>query len=181
MLKIIVPEKELFNENTNEIFSVKETELVLEHSLVSVSKWESKYKKPFMSKEDKSKEEIIDYIKFMTITKNVDDLVYQCLSNDNIKAINDYIQDPMTATWFSEKEKTGKGNGRVITSELIYYYMIALNIPVEFQRWHLNRLITLIEVCNEENKPPKKMSKKDLMNRNSSINAARRKALNTKG
>lgn len=179
MLNIIVPEMEVFNEVTGEFLTLKEQKLQLEHSLVSLSKWESKWCKPFLSKNDKTIEETIDYIKCMTITQNVKDDVYSRLTNKNIEQINKYIDSPMTATTFSNN--TSSKSNEVITSELIYYWMIALNIPMECQKWHLNRLLTLIRVCNIKNSPPKKMSRREIMNRNSALNAARRKRLNTKG
>jgi hypothetical protein len=165
----------------NEIFiEPKKQVLQLEHSLVSISKWESKWCKPFLSKEVMTVEETIDYIRCMTLTQNVNPDVYNYISNENIRQVNQYIEAPMTATWFTE-EKTGKHNNEQVTNELIYYWMTALNIPFECQKWHFNRLITLIRVCNIKNQPPKKMSKKDLMSRNAALNAARRKQLNTKG
>lgn len=178
---IEVPAKEMFDEVHQEFINVPKTTLKLEHSLVSISKWESKWKKPFISKDPKTMEETIDYIKCMTISQNVDDMVYRCISNADIQRINDYIADPMTATWFAENTKK-KQNTRIITSELIYYWMIALNIPVEFQKWHLNRLITLIQVCSEEsNQENKKMTKREMLERNRSINNARKAALHTRG
>ncbi len=181
MLKITVPEMELWDERKEEFVTIKKQTLALEHSLVSLSKWESKWCKPFVSKQDKTHEEIIDYIKCMTLTQNVDDNVYSYMTPENIKKVNEYIDAPMTATWFSEsKGKSGNG-GKQVTSELIYYWMIALNIPFECQKWHLNRLLTLIRVCNEENKPAKKMSTKDVMDRNAALNAARRKQFHSKG
>jgi hypothetical protein len=116
----------------------------------------------------------------MTITQNVDPMVYQCLNNSHIKQINDYIENPMTATTFV-KEQGGKSNGERVTAELIYYWMISLNIPVEFQKWHLNRLLTLIKVCSIKNQPPKKMSRNEILSRNAALNAQRRQQLNTKG
>ena len=154
--------------------------LQLEHSLVSISKWESKWCKAFLSKGEKSIEETLDYIKCMTITQGVDSDVYNHLTMENIRQVNEYIEAPMTATVFYEREKT-RGSREIVTSELIYYWMIALNIPVEFQKWHLNRLLTLIRVCNIKNTPPKKMSRRDIMSRNAALNAARRKSLNTSG
>ena len=116
----------------------------------------------------------------MTLTQNVNPEVYNYLTNGNIKEINEYIGAPMTATYFSD-EKTSKISREQVTAELIYYWMIAFNIPFECQKWHLNRLLTLIKVCNIKNQPPKKRSKKDIMSRNAALNAARRKRLNTKG
>lgn len=180
MLQITIPALELFDEAKNEFVTTKEQTLQLEHSLVSLSKWESKWCKPFLSKQDKTPEELLDYVKCMTITQNVDPDTYRFLTNDNLKQINSYIEAPMTATTFSD-DKNGKKNREIVTAELIYYWMIALNIPFECQKWHLNRLLTLVKVCNIKNQPPKKMSKKELMNRNAALNAARRKQFNTSG
>lgn len=180
MLQIVIPAEELWDEARNEFVTKKEQTLHLEHSLVSLSKWESKWCKPFLSKDTKTFEETVDYVRCMTITQNVDPEVYNRLSNENIKQINDYIDAPMTATWFSD-DKTKKGSSEQTTSELVYYWMISLNIPFECQKWHLNRLLTLIRVCNAKNQPAKKMSKRDVMSRNAALNAARRKQLNTKG
>lgn len=180
MLQITIPAVELFDERINEFISIKEQTLQLEHSLVSLDKWESKWCKPFLSKQDKTPEELLDYVKCMTITQNVDPNVYQFLTDDNLREINSYIEAPMTATTFSDDKNTKK-NREIITAELIYYWMIALNIPFECRKWHLNKLLTLVKVCNIKNQPPKKTSKKDLLARNAALNAARRKQLNTSG
>ena len=181
MLQITVPAFELFDDKNQEFISVKEHTLQLEHSLVSLSKWESKWCKSFLMSKDKTDEQAMDYIRCMTINKNVDPNVYLGLTADHIKEINQYIEAPMTATWFSERESKGKLNNETITSELIYYWMIALQIPVEFEKWHLNRLITLIRVCNIKNQPPKKRARNDLIRDYAALNAARKKQLNTKG
>ena len=181
MLQIKVPlNPEGWDEEKQEFIPPKEQILQLEHSLVSLSKWESKWCKPFLTKQEKTYEETIDYIKCMTLTQNVKPEVYSCLTRENIKQINEYIDAPMTATYISE-DKNGKGSREQVTAELIYYWMIALNIPFECQKWHLNRLITLIRVCNVKNQPPKKMSKRELMNRNAALNAVRKKQFNTNG
>ena len=180
MLKITIPKGELFNEETQEIITCKEQTIQLEHSLVSLSKWESKWHKPFLGKDEKTFEETIDYVRCMTITQNVDPNAYSFLSNKNIEDIKNYIGDPMTATTFFE-EKTGSGKKEIITSEVLYYYMIALNIPFECQKWHLNRLMTLIKVCDIKSQPPKKMGKKATINHYAALNVARRKQLNSKG
>lgn len=185
MLPITITE-EYWDEVNEEFISIEVFTLELEHSLVSLSKWESKWHKPFFSKEEKTPEETIDYVKCMTLNDHVEPKVYDMLNNEHVNKINAYIEDSMTATWFNEEEekrrKAGKGGGKEqITSELIYYWMIALNIPPEYQYWHLNRLITLIRVCEIKNEPPKKMSKRDIFNRNAAINAANRKRFNTKG
>ena len=180
MLQIVIPGQELWDEQKQEFINTKEQVLQLEHSLISLSKWESKWCKVFLSKQEKTQEETIDYIKCMTITPNVDPEVYNHLTRENIKEIEDYIAAPMTATYFSS-DNAGKSSREQVTSELIYYWMIALNIPFECQKWHLNRLLTLIKVCNIKNQPPKKMSKREIMSRNAALNAARRQQLNTKG
>lgn len=180
MLQIVIPGQEFWDEQKQEFINTKEQVLQLEHSLISLSKWEAKWCKVFLSKQEKTQEETIDYIKCMTITPNVDPEVYSHLTRENIKEIEDYIAAPMTATYFSS-DNAGKSSREQVTSELIYYWMIALNIPFECQKWHLNRLLTLIKVCNIKNQPPKKMSKREIMSRNAALNAARRQQLNTKG
>lgn len=180
MLKITIPAREMYDEETNTFRSTKSQTLQLEHSLVSLSKWEAKWCKPFLTPDSKTLEETIDYIKCMTITQNVDPEVYGNLTAENVKAINEYIEAPMTATTFSENKQTG-GKKEITTSELIYYWMISFNIPMECQKWHLNRLLTLIRVCNVKNAPPKKMNKRDVINQYASLNAARRQQLNSKG
>ena len=179
MLTITIPATEEFDEIKGEFVYVKDQTLQLEHSLISISKWESKWQKPFLGKQDKTTDEIIDYIKCMTLN-NVHDNVYGCLSRSNISAINEYISSPMTATTFVE-DKNSKNNREVITAELIYYWMVAHNIPSEYEKWHLNRLLTLIQVCNSYNQPPKKMSKNDIIRNNDALNAARRAAMRTRG
>lgn len=182
MLQITIPARELYDEVNNKFIYEKEQTLQLEHSLVSLSKWESKWCKPFLGKDKLTSEETIDYIRCMTITQNVDSNVYARLTDANIKDVERYIEAPMTATWFPQDGKgKGKSGGEVITNELIYYWMVALNIPLECQKWHLNRLFTLIKVCNAKNKPPKKMSKQEALNQQKALNEARRKRFNSKG
>lgn len=179
MLRITIPSIEWYDDITNEFTSSKEQTLQLEHSLASISKWESRWKKPFLSKEEKTIEETIDYIKCMTTTQNVSDDVYKYITNDNLKEVQKYLEDGMTATTFSNNSN---GSSReIITSELIYYWMISMNIPFECQKWHLNRLLTLINVCSIKNRPAKKLSGKDLAKRNAEINESRRKMLNNGG
>lgn len=185
MLQIVIPASttEIWDEEKQE-FVVSELEkgytLQLEHSLVSLSKWESKWCSPFLSKREKTFEETIDYIKCMTVTRNVPPEVYDRLTEEHMSEISKYIEAPMTATWFPE-DKRGKNNRETITAELIYYWMISMNIPMKCEKWHLNRLITLIRVCSIKNSPPKKMSKREIMNRNAALNAARRQQMNSKG
>lgn len=180
MLEITIPEQEFFNEATNEFITVKPQTIKLEHSLVSVSKWESKWKKPFLDQKKKTREETIDYIRCMTITQNVSPLVYMGLSSKNIEEIAAYVEDSQTATWFNDTNKP-RGQREVLTSELIYYWMVAFNIPIECQKWHLSRLLTLIKICNIKNQKPKKMGKRAVMSDNRALNAARRARLNSKG
>lgn len=180
MLEIIIPDTELWDEVNETFITAKGSTLRLEHSLVSLSKWESRWNKPWLSKEPKTTEESLDYIKCMTLTQNVDPKVYDLLTPKLLDQINRYMESPMTATVINKEKKTG-GPHEQITSELIYYWMISLNIPFECQKWHLNRLLTLINVCSIKNSPPKKMSKKEIMSRNAALNAARKKQLNTKG
>lgn len=179
MLEITIPGIELYDENTNEFIYYSDEKIQLEHSLVSISKWEANWCKPFLNGRDKSPDEILDYIKCMTITEGVTDDVYSRLTQDNFATINDYLGRPMTATTFSNEQ--GKPNREIITSEVIYYWMVSFNIPFECQYWHLNRLLTLIKVCNVKNNPPKKMSKNEILSRNKALNEARRKQLNTRG
>ena len=180
MLEIIVPETELWDEARQEFIYIDRTTLKLEHSLVSLSKWESKWQKPFLVKDPKTNEEMFDYIRCMCLNKAVDPKIFNALTPDNINAINKYINNLMTATTVNKDKKNGI-NREIVTSELIYYWMIALNIPFECPKWHLNRLLTLIEVCNVKNAPPKKYSKRELMSRNAALNKARRQKYNSKG
>ena len=152
----------------------------LEHSLVSLSKWESKYCKPFLSKTEKTYDETLDYIQFMTLTPNVDPRVYMYLTDKQVEEIYAYIEAPMTATTFPDS-KGSSTNNEAITAELMYYWMVALQIPFECQEWHLNKLLTLVKVCNFKNQPPKKMSHQETVSRNKALNEARKKKYNTKG
>lgn len=180
MLQVTIPASEYFNERTGEFHAIRETTLQLEHSLVSVSKWESKWRKPFLGTTEKSAEECIDYVRCMTITQHVDPLVYQFLTPENFQEINAYIEAPMTATTFSERENK-RFNREVVTAEIIYYWMVALNIPFECQKWHLNKLIALVRVCNIKNTPQKKMSRREVTERNRALNEARRKKMHSSG
>jgi len=181
MLTLKIKDTDFFDEKTETFKTIKGATIRLEHSLVSISKWEAKYKKPFLSREPMTVEETIDYIRFMTITQNVDPLIYTAITNEQIAEINRYIDDPMTATTIRKPEGKGGGVGKIVTSEEIYYQMIVYQIPIEFEKRHFNRLLMLIRVFDEKNKPKKKMRKGDIARRNRSLNAARRARLGTKG
>ena len=187
MLQIVIParpKQEYWDEERERFVyeeAKKECVLQLEHSLISLSKWESKWHKSFLSKKDKkTREETIDYIKCMTLTQNVDPSVYDRITNENVKQINEYISNPMSAAHFPEEPK-GKINNEPIIADLIYYWMVTLNIPFTCEKWHLNRLIALIRVCNIKNAPPKKTSARDIMSRNAAINEANKKRFKTRG
>lgn len=180
MLTLEVQDVPLFDEANNRFITAKGQILQLEHSLVSISKWEQKWKKPFLADGAKTPEETIDYIRCMTITQNVRPQVYDLLQPDHVRKVLEYIDDSATATWIKKKE--GQGSSRqIITSELIYYYMVAFEIPFDpCQRWHFNRLMTLIRICDEKNNP-KKMSKRNAAANYRSLNAARRARHHTRG
>lgn len=182
MLQIKVPMGQvLWDRKKQEFIEPEYRILTLEHSLVSLSKWESKWCKPFLDEKRKmTTEESIDYIRCMTITQNVPPDTYEHITQENVEEVSKYISAPMTATWFNDENKRGRGK-EIVTSELIYYWMIALNIPMECQKWHLNRLLTLVRVCNIKNAPPKKMSKRATASKYAALNAARRQQFNSKG
>ena len=184
MLQIQIPFVDLYDEVNNVFITVEEQTLTLEHSLVSLAKWESRWRKPFLSKEKLTAEESIDYIRCMTLTENVAPEVYLAIPDSTINTISEYIANPMTATWFSEDGNKGKKqNKRPVTAEIIYHWMIALSIPSEYDTWHLNRLLTLIRVCDEENKPAngKKKSVNNILNDYAALNNARKQKLKTRG
>lgn len=179
MLELVIPSAEWWDDKNEEFVSTKETKLVLEHSLVSLSKWESKWKKPFISKESRTIEETLDYVRCMTISQNADPKVYGLITAEQLKKIEEYINDPMTATWF--KNDKSKPSNEQITSELIYFWMITSGVPIECQKWHLNRLLTLLKICAIKNQPSKKMPRSEIYKNNAALNAARRKRLGSKG
>ena len=151
----------------------KAVTLKLEHSLISISKWESKWCVPFFETE-KTSEQVLDYIKCMTLNTDVDPLVYNNLTRRDIDTINNYIAAPMTASKVTPDKRSHKQSNEYVTSELIYYWMIAYNIPVAFEKWHLNRLIMLIQICSEKNKPAEKMSRNEIVRQHRAVNQARR-------
>lgn len=180
MLRITIPGTDFYDERTEEFINTEPTTITLEHSLLSLSKWESKWRKPFLGSDNKTIAECIDYVRCMTLETDVNPLVYQNLSDSIFKQINDYIEAPMTATTIRETFGR-KGSRQIITNELIYYWMTALSIPFECEKWHLNRLLMLVRVCNEKNAPQKKMSKRDIFSQNRALNAARKSRLGTHG
>lgn len=188
MLEVTIPAKES-NESWDEskqefVYSPAEKEQTfqLEHSLISISKWESKWHKPFFSKQEKTMEETIDYIRCMSLNRNIKTESYYRLAENKecMEEILAYLENPMTATTFSGSNAK-QGNRKIMTSEVIYYMMFANGIPLECEKWHINRLITLIRVFGEENNTGKKMSKKDTARHYAALNAARKKKLNTRG
>ena len=181
MISIHIDATEVYDTEKEEFVSIKEQDLLLEHSLISVSKWESKWHKPFLENNDKTTEEVIDYLRCMTITQNVPDHTYYCLTKENMDEIGTYIEDKHTATWFTDN--TNRPTSEIVTSELIYYWMTAFNIPFECQKWHLNRLLTLVKICSIKNDPKgnRKMSRSAVMKQNSALNKARRAKSGSKG
>lgn len=182
MLEIEVPDTDMYDESTMRFIVVKATKLRFEHSLVSISKWESKWRKPFpfLNKDNRTNavnitnEEMVDYLRCMCLTQNVNPDVFYAIRGDNMVEIVKYMENPMTATTFNTKNQL-KGGGRFVTSELIYFWMTNFNIWKECEKWHINRLMTLIHVCSAENAPKKKMSKNEVYDRQRALNSARRK------
>ena len=179
-LPIHIPKKELFDQKTGKFIIVKETNIILEHSLISISNWESKWHKPYLSSDKKTTEEFISYLQCMCLTKNVDPNVFYAIDGDDIRRIVSYITDSMTATTIKKREQ--KKSREIITSELIYFWMTNFNIPFEpCQKWHINRLLTLIEIASIKNQPPKKMGKREAAQQRAALNASRRARYNTRG
>lgn len=180
MLELTVSTPELFDESTSEFVPSVSKMVQLEHSLVSVSKWESRFKKPFLSDTPRTNEETLWYIRCMLLTPDVPEIILNSFGKHEYDRIEEYINDSMTATWFSEHVPPGRSR-EVITSELIYYWMIALGVPPEYQYWHLNRLLTLVKICNVKNQPAKKMNRRDAAAQQRALNARRRAELNSRG
>jgi len=186
MLTLTIDGKELYDNSTKEFITIPTTTVNLEHSLLSISKWESKWNKPFLTDSPKYKktfEEQLDYFACMSVSKNVSPELFRCLTVEQAKEISDYVDAPMTATWFSDDKQKNKKSTRseIITSEVIYYWMVSLNIPFECQKWHLNKLLTLIRVCSIKNAPEKKMPNSEMLAQRHALNMARRQAMHTHG
>jgi len=180
MLTVTILGVEMFDEESQEFVTRDDVTLELEHSLVSLSKWESKHEKPFLGQIEKTNEEIFDYIKCMVLTPDVSKEVFSKFTEKNLVEINEYIEAKMSATWFNEAPGAPKSR-EVITAELIYYWMVVFQIPFECENWHLNRLFTLIRVCNIKQSKPEKMSRSAVAARNRELNAQRRAQLGTSG
>lgn len=181
LLYLSISPPEMWDERKEEFVYIKPETLRLEHSLISISKWEQKWQVAFLDKKTLTLEETIDYVKCMTLTQNANPLIYNFLTSKDIQTVSDYIRNPMTASTFSGRGSNGKQTSRKVTSELIYYWMLAFNIPFECEKWNLNRLLTLIRICNEENQPKKNMSTSEILRSNSALNSMRRKQLGTRG
>lgn len=180
MLRIIVPGTEFFNEDTSEFEAFDDVELELEHSLISLSKWESKFQKPFLSTDAKNSVEIFGYIEAMILNPIYPNNVISKFTQGNLEEINKYIESKESATTFGVMPER-KGRGEIITSELIYYWMVIFNIPFECEHWHLNRLFALIRICNIKSSKPKKMSRNEIAMKNRELNAQRREQYHTRG
>ena len=179
-ITVTIPERDFYDPRVGRFRVTRKTVVTLEHSLISISKWESKWHKPYLSKEPKTEEESIDYLRCMCITQNVDPNVFYAIDAKIAKEISDYIANPMTATTIRRHEQ--KPSREIVTSELIYYWMTQFGIPFDpCEKWHFNRLMMLIEVAGIKNSPPKKMGKKDMLSQRSALNAQRRARYNTRG
>ena len=189
--KVIIQGKEMFNPRTNQFFDTPDIEFEIEHSLFAIRKWESKWHIHYIGNQNKTPEQILDYIKCMTITPNIEDSVYNKLTRQNLKDINDYMENPMTATTFKEKKnkKKEEKTSSFITNEIIYWWMTELNIPQEYQYWHINQLMTLIKVINIKHEEAEEKSKNKGKNKSNNVdvdarrrlNEARRNKYNSKG
>jgi len=180
MLKIIVPGTEMFDEEKQEFFTVGDVPLELEHSLVSLSKWESIFEKPFLAEGNRTPEEVFAYVKCMVLTPGVPDEVLYKLNEENYSAINRYIESKQSATWFSE-EAPKQRNQETLTSELIYYWLVAFQIPFETETWHINRLFNLIRICDLKQQKPKKMSAAEAAAKRRELNEKRKAQFGTTG
>lgn len=180
MLKLIINQQDYYDELTSEFVKLEGHTIELEHSLLSLSKWESIYQVPFLGPETKTSEQIMTYIKCMILTPNVDESIFQHFTQEDLDKIDKYINSKESATTFGIMPQQ-KGPGEVITSELIYYWMVAFNIPFEYEKWHINRLFSLVRICNIKNSKPKKMSRHEIAEQNRALNEQRKKQLNTTG
>jgi hypothetical protein len=181
MLRIVVPGEEYFNNEKQEFYTLDDTTLELEHSLISLSKWESEFKQPFLGTDQRTPEQVAAYIKAMILTPDISDKIVSRMSKDNFEDINNYIDSRESATTFNEIQERPRGRSEIITSELIYYWMVAFTIPFECETWHLNRLFNLIRICSIKNSKQKSMPKNELARRNRDLNEQRKAQLGTTG
>lgn len=181
MIRISTPSGEYYDDARQEFVTVVGQTVLLEHSLRSLAKWEARWKKPFLSKQEKSRAETIDYVRCMAVTPGVDPSIFETLTSENLAQISQYINNPMTATTFSDRNQNKRPSREIVTAELIYYWMVALQIPFECQDWHLNRLLTLIHVCEIKNQPKKKVNQKQAASERTRLNRARKAQLGTTG
>ena len=181
MLTISLINQDFFDAETSEFIEYPDMEIQLEHSLISMSKWESLFEKPFLAPGQRSRDEVLSYIGCMILTPGIDSSVVNRLGNNELSLIDAYISSKQSATTFGDLPARNKSSGETITSELIYYWMVAFNIPFECQTWHLNRLFSLIRILNLKQEKPKKMSRAEISARNAELNAKRRAALGTSG
>lgn len=179
MLELTIHGEEHFDEEKEIFFTVGDVKVELEHSLASISKWESVWEKPYLGPTEKTYEETLSYVKMMAVSNNVDDTLLAAFTSEHYEAINTYINAKMTATWFNDKNQ--KPSREVITAEIIYYWMVSLQIPFECQHWHLSKLLALIKVCSQKNAPAKKMGKSDLAAQNRALNEQRKRDMRTRG
>ena len=181
MIRISTPSGEIFDEKTQEFKTVEGQTVLLEHSLRSLAKWEARWKKPFLTNKEKTRAETIDYVRCMSTTPGVNPSIFDMLTDESLNKISQYINDPMTATTFSERDQHKRPSREIITAELIYYWMVALQIPFECQDWHLNKLLTLIRICEIKNQPKKKGNTREDLNRRNQLNRARKQRMGTAG
>lgn len=186
-LKIKFPKTEYFDENSQRFITLEPIELRFEHSLYAISKWESVIKKPFFPSnkgDTMTNEELLFYIQCMIMDESFEpkELLYR-LDEETITKLKDYISDNMTATWFNDSRKVnivGKPHKEAVTSEMIYYYMFSLGIPIYCEHWPITRLTTLIRIfaVKNDNKP---MSRREEAVSRTELNRLRREALHSKG
>lgn len=179
-LTINIPSAELYDQKNGRFVTIRGRELKFEHSLLSVSKWESKWHKSFFSKDAKTEEETTDYIRCMCLTNDADPNIFKYLDAVSKSKIAEYIADPMTGTKLRKINQ--KPSREIVTNELIYFWMTSFGIPFDpCEKWHLNRLMILIEIASRKNTPPKKVGKREAAQQRTALNAQRRAKYNTKG
>ena len=194
MLTLTIPGKQNWDPVKQEFLYTAPVELKLEHSLLSLAKWESKWHIPFLSNAGAmTREQGLDYLRCMTVSKGVPPEVYTRLTREQCDALNAYMNDPATATWFRGERKPNEpppadtrprrrtGSGTETTAEVIYSQMFQLGIPKECEKWHLNRLLTLIRVCQESQNPPKKMRSREWAAERKALNEKRKAKMHTRG